>query len=175
MGNSGADGGGGGGPRRDDGRGGAGAGQRRDDGRRGGARRGRILAIDPGVKRVGLALSDELGVTAQGLDTFETGGAVKLIDYLRELVARHRVRNVIIGLPLSMSGEDIEGSARSRALAGEIREKLGVEVALRDERMTSREAERVLAGSDRKSGKKDIDRLAAVLLLQSYLEETEGL
>jgi len=152
---------------------GAGRGSRRDDGR-GGAGRGRILAIDPGQKRVGLAVSDELGVTAQGLDTFEIGGAVKLIDHLRELISRHGVRTVIVGLPLSMSGEDIEGSARSRALAGEIRERLGVEAVLADERMTSREAERVLAGSDRKSGKKDIDRLAAVLLLQSYLEETGG-
>jgi putative holliday junction resolvase len=132
---------------------------------------GRIIAIDPGTKRVGLAMSDPLGVTAQGLDTFETGRGRELIDYVKALVEGSGVTTVVVGLPLSMAGGEIEGSGRSRALAAEIGEKLGVEVVLRDERMTSLEAERVLAGSDRKSEKKDVDRLAAVLLLQSYLEE----
>jgi len=131
----------------------------------------RILAIDPGLKRIGLAVSDPLGVTAQGLDTFEAGRGEEFIDHLRELVARYGVQTIIVGLPLSMQGRDIEGSERSRALAEQIRGRFGVEVVLRDERMTSLEAEKTLARGDRKSERKDIDRLAAVLLLQSYLEE----
>jgi putative Holliday junction resolvase len=133
-------------------------------------RRGRVIAIDPGLKRVGLAMSDPLGATAQGLETFETARG-ELIDRLRSLIEENSVTTVVVGLPLSMAGGEIEGSARSRALAAEIREKLGVEVVLRDERMTSLEAERVLAGGGRKSEKGDTDKLAAVLLLQSYLEE----
>jgi putative Holliday junction resolvase len=133
--------------------------------------RARILAIDPGVKRIGLAVSDPLGVTAQGLDTFEVGAGREFFDYLGELVSRYEVARVVVGLPLSMHGADIEGSERARALARRMHERLGIEVVLRDERMTSREAERVLAGSDRRSEKRDVDRLAAVLLLQAYLEE----
>jgi putative pre-16S rRNA nuclease len=134
----------------------------------------RVLAIDPGLKRVGLAVSDPLGVTAQGLDTFEVGGGKELIDHLRELVARYDVETVVVGLPLSMRGGEIEGSERSRELAGRIREQLGIGVVLRDERMTSLEAQKTLARGDRRSDKGDIDRLAAVLLLQCYLEEVSG-
>lgn len=134
-------------------------------------RHGRIIAIDPGAKRVGLAMSDPLGVTAQGLETFETGRGSELIDHLRALVEGSGATTIVVGLPLSMAGGEIEGSGRARSLAAEIQEKLGIEVVLRDERMTSLEAERVLAGGDRRSEKGDVDRLAAVLLLQSYLEE----
>jgi len=134
-------------------------------------RSGRVIAIDPGTKRVGLAMSDPLGVTAQGLETFEAGRGRELIDHVRALIEESGATTVVVGLPLSMAGGEIEGSERSRALAARLREKLGVEVVLRDERMTSLEAERVLAEGERKSEKGDVDRLAAVLLLQSYLEE----
>lgn len=131
----------------------------------------RVLAIDPGEKRIGLAVSDPLGVTAQGLETFETGGKKDLLDYLDGLITRYHVGAVVIGLPLSMAGKDLEGALRSRALAAQITQRFGLEVALRDERMTSLEAERVLRSSKRGYERGDIDKLSAVLLLQSYLEE----
>jgi putative Holliday junction resolvase len=137
-------------------------------------KKGRVLAIDPGSKRVGLAVSDPLGMTAQGIETFETGKGKELLDFVGELVAEYGIVKVVVGLPLSMQGKDIEGSARSRALAAEIGERFGLEVVFMDERMSSLEAERVLRSGDRRFEKGDIDRLSAVLLLQSHLDERRG-
>jgi putative Holliday junction resolvase len=130
----------------------------------------RVLAIDPGAKRIGLAVSDSLGITAQGLETFETGKGRDLLDHLDAIIERNAVTTVVVGLPLSMRGEDIEGSERSRALAERIVERFGVEVVLQDERMTSLEAERTLRSGERSFDARDVDKLAAVLLLQSYLD-----
>ncbi len=140
----------------------------------GAGRAGRALAIDPGERRVGLALSDELGVTAQGLDTFETRGGGDLLAHLGGLIAEHGVETVVVGEPRSLAGGEIEGTGRARELAEAIRGRFGVEVVLADERMTSKEAERILAAGDRRHGKKDIDKLAAVLLLQGYLDGRSG-
>lgn len=151
--------------------------------------RDRILGIDPGTKRCGLAVSDELGVTAQGLDTFVVAGGADFVDHVKKLIAEYTVARIIVGMPLSMSGNAIEGTERSRELAGRIERECGVAVELRDERMTSREAERVLEAGGRGQGASrravrtaarkhdagDIDRLAAVLLLQSYLDERNGI
>jgi putative Holliday junction resolvase len=134
----------------------------------------RVLAIDPGGRRVGLAVSDELGITAQGLDTFETRGMDDLLDHLGALVAELGVGVVVVGEPRSLAGGDIEGTGRSRELAAAIRGRLPVAVVLVDERMTSREAERVLAAGERRHNRKDIDRLAAVLLLQGFLDGRSG-
>ena len=137
-------------------------------------KKGRVLAIDPGAKRVGLAVSDPLGMTGQGIETFEMGKGKDILDHLGELVERYQIERVVVGLPLSMQGKDIEGSARSRALAAQIRERFGLNVVLMDERMTSLEAERVLRSGDRRFERGDIDRLSAVLLLQSHLDERPG-
>jgi len=137
-------------------------------------KKGRVLAIDPGAKRVGLAVSDPLGMTGQGIETFEMGKGKDLLDHLGELVERYKIEKVVVGLPLSMQGKDIEGSVRSRALAARIGERFGLEVVLMDERLTSLEAERVLRSGDRRFERGDIDRLSAVLLLQSHLDERPG-
>jgi putative Holliday junction resolvase len=132
---------------------------------------GRVLAIDPGAKRTGLAVSDPLGMTAQGLDTFVEGAGMDLLDHLGGLIELHGIETVVVGLPLSMQGRDIEGSGRSRALAARIEERFGLAVHLADERMTSLEAERVLKSGDRRFDRGDIDKLSAMLLLQGYLDE----
>jgi putative Holliday junction resolvase len=130
----------------------------------------RALAIDPGTKRIGLAVSDELGLTAQGLDTYELVGEDAFIAFLKDLQMRYNIEVIVLGEPRSMSGGEIEGTERSRELARLIERELDIRVVLVDERMTSLEAERVLkqAGRIREAGK--IDRLAAVLLLQGYLD-----
>lgn len=127
----------------------------------------RILAIDPGERRVGLAVSDPLGITAQGLDTFDrrTGD---LLAHLRGLVEAYGVTTVVVGHPVSMSGRDNPSSLGAESLARDIENKLGVAVVLWDERLSSVEAQRVLKGQ--KVGKKAVDRVAAVLILQSYLD-----
>jgi putative Holliday junction resolvase len=132
---------------------------------------GRVLAIDPGAKRTGLALSDPLGMTAQGLDTFEEGAGTALLDHLGGLIELHGIDTIVVGLPLSMQGKEIEGSGRSRELAARIEERFGLRVYLADERMTSLEAERVLKSGDRRFDRGDIDKLSAMLLLQGYLDE----
>ncbi len=81
----------------------------------------RILCIDPGTKRTGFALSDELGITAQGLSTFEDGAGSKLIEHIAGLVEEYGVSTIVIGKPMSMSGGDIEGTGRSRLLADKLR------------------------------------------------------
>jgi putative Holliday junction resolvase len=131
----------------------------------------RILGIDPGTKRYGFAVSDPLGITAQGLETFEPAGDGELMAKIGDLIAEYEAGVVLIGLPLSMSGGEIEGTERSRELAGRIGEKFAVEVVLRDERMTSLEAERALRTDGKIRNRGDIDRLSATLLLQSYLDE----
>ncbi|MCK4350904.1 MAG: Holliday junction resolvase RuvX [Candidatus Krumholzibacteria bacterium] len=130
----------------------------------------RALAIDPGTKRIGLAVSDELGLTAQGLDTYELAGEDAFIAFLKDLQMRYNIEVIVLGEPRSMSGGEIEATERSRELARLIERELDMRVILVDERMTSLEAERVLkqAGRIREAGK--IDRLAAVLLLQGYLD-----
>jgi len=130
----------------------------------------RILGIDPGTKRVGLAVSDELGITAQGLDTYNITSEDAFRVFLKGLVSRYNIGVVVLGKPLSMSGGEIEGTGRSRELASFIERECGARVVLVDERMTSLEAERVLKEQGRIREAGDIDRLAAVLLLQGYLD-----
>jgi putative holliday junction resolvase len=131
---------------------------------------GRILAIDPGKKRNGLAMSDELGITAQGLETY-AGSPKGLVEHVGALAGEYGIMTVVIGLPLSMSGEELENAKYSRELAAAIEKEYGIEVVLRDERMTSLEVERVMKQEGRIKNAGDIDRLSAVLLLMSYLEE----
>ena len=134
---------------------------------------GRILAIDPGTKRTGIAITDELGITAQGIETYEETREKSLLARIVELIDEYSVSTVVVGLPLSMSGGEIEGTERSRILAADIEKKAGICVILRDERMTSLEVERVMKREGRIKKAGDIDRLSAVILLQSYLEEKE--
>lgn len=128
---------------------------------------GRVLAIDPGERRVGLAVSDPLGITAQGLPTFDRREG-ELVEHLQGLARKYDVTRIVIGNPLSMSGRESNGSAEARALADELREQLSLPVVLWDERLSSAEAHRVLAGSGAAKGA--VDRIAAVLILQGYLD-----
>ena len=136
----------------------------------------RILALDLGRKRIGIAISDELGITAQGLDTIERTGRREDIELLRRLAMERGVRQFLIGDPLHMSGEASRQGEYTREFARELERKTGIPVVFRDERWTSREAERTLRGSgianDRR--KPTIDRLSAVLLLQNYLDSGES-
>lgn len=127
----------------------------------------RILGIDPGERRVGLAVSDPLGLTAQGLDTFDRREG-DLLDHLRALVAEYGVGEIVMGHPLSMSGRPSETTRAVEALAKEVGAALGLPVRLWDERLTSAEARRVLAGA--RAPKGAADRIAAALILQSYLD-----
>ncbi len=132
----------------------------------------RILALDIGKKRIGLAISDELGISAQGLPTFER---TRIRDDLRQLAALVRGREItllLVGNPLHMSGAESRQAVYSREFAERLRTETGVPVVYWDERLTTVEAERVLreAKASLDQRKKAVDRLAAVLLLESYLD-----
>jgi putative holliday junction resolvase len=132
---------------------------------------GRILALDVGKKRIGLAISDELGLTAIGLETLQRKRIREDLEKLRQVTVDHGVGTLLIGRPLHMSGDESRQSEYTREFA----EKLGAYVRLPivfwDERLTSAEAERLmrLAGASLERRKKAIDQMAAVLLLESYM------
>ncbi len=132
---------------------------------------GRILALDVGKKRIGLAVSDELGVTAQGLETFERTRIREDLSRLRQLAGDLNVKLLLIGKPLHMSGSESRQSEYTREFADRLGEHAGLQVVYSDERLTSLEAERMLkqAGATLEQRKKAVDRLAAVLLLENYL------
>ncbi len=133
---------------------------------------GRVLAIDLGDRRVGLALSDPLGLTAQGLPTLESRGEAKDIEALRALAGEHEVDRIVVGLPRNMDGSEGPRAQKTRAFARRLREALALPVYLWDERLSSAEAERVLIAADvsRSKRKGVVDRMAAQLILQGYLE-----
>jgi putative Holliday junction resolvase len=132
----------------------------------------RILALDLGKKRIGMALSDELGITAQGLNTLERTGRRDDVETLRRLTVQHGVTLILVGDPMHMSGAPSRQGDYTREFAKELEYKTGLPVKFWDERWTSREAERVLRGSGIAHGERKpaIDRLSAVILLQSFLD-----
>ncbi len=130
-----------------------------------------MLALDVGKKRIGLAVSDELGITAQGIDTLERTRIRDDVEKLKGIVTQWNVRTLLVGKPLHMSGSESRQSEYTREFAAILGQRLGLPVIFWDERLTSVEAERMMrdAGASLDRRKKAIDRLAAVLMLESYL------
>jgi len=132
----------------------------------------RILALDFGSKTIGLAVSDEFGVTAQGLPTLRRSNKRNDLDHLRRVIRQYGVSDMVMGLPLRMSGSEGIQSERVHAFAEELRRKFKLPVHLFDERLTSVQANRVLRETDMSIRRRAevVDQLAAVLILQSFLE-----
>jgi putative Holliday junction resolvase len=133
---------------------------------------GRILALDLGRRRIGLALSDPLGISAQGLDTLQRSTIREDIAALAAIAREHQVQLVLLGHPLNMRGDEGRQAVYTRDFAQRLTQRTGLAVRFWDERLTSREAERVLKQSGISIEKRAnaIDRLAAVILLASYLD-----
>jgi len=131
----------------------------------------RILALDYGTKRIGVALSDELGWTAQPLETFDRRTLDRDIAHIATLVRSHEVARVILGLPLQLDGRQGPAVEAMREFAAKLEAGLPVPLVLWDERMTTKAAEDLLIAADvsRKKRKGAVDRIAAAILLQSYL------
>ncbi len=128
----------------------------------------RILAIDSGERRIGLAVSDELQITAQGLDTFDKKGGVDFFTHVSALLSELDVEEIVVGDPVHLSGHAGASAEKARSLARELQRRLDVKVTLWDERFSSEEAKRTLRGTRPKKG--TVDKLAAVIILQSYLD-----
>ncbi|HZT40442.1 MAG TPA: Holliday junction resolvase RuvX [Bryobacteraceae bacterium] len=133
---------------------------------------GRILALDLGKRRIGLAVSDELGITAQGLPTLRRTRIRDDLEALARIIADWRVIRVLIGDPIHMSGADSRQAAYAREFAEKLGARTGAAVEFWDERWTSVQAERLLkeSGISAEKRARAVDRLAAVILLQSYLD-----
>ena len=132
----------------------------------------RILALDLGKKRIGMAISDPLGITAQGLPNLERTTKRADLAALARQVEEREVSLILIGNPLHMSGVEGRQSAWVREFADALTARAGRPVRLWDERLTTVEASRVLRASGISIEKRAraVDRLSAVILLQSYLD-----
>jgi putative Holliday junction resolvase len=132
----------------------------------------RIMGIDFGTKRIGVAMSDELLLTAQGLDTIQRKDIKGDLAIIKGIVDKDAVSEVIVGLPLNMKGTYSEKTREAVSFAGELEKMVGVPVKTWDERLTSMQADRAMLEGDmsRAKRRKLSDRLAAQLILQSYLD-----
>ena len=133
----------------------------------------RILALDVGEKRIGLAVSDPLGITAQGLEVMTRRDPETDLARLIEVARQWGVQEIVLGLPRHMDGRPGKAVPEILELGRRLKEALGVKVATLDERLTTAEAERVLLQADlsRRRRRQVVDRLAAVLILQGYLDQ----
>jgi putative Holliday junction resolvase len=136
----------------------------------------RILALDLGKRRIGLALSDPLGITAQGLPTLERTNLREDLAALSKIAAEHEVRIIVMGHPLHMSGREGRQAQYAREFAERLHARTGLEVRFWDERLTTVEAHRVLreSGIGIEKRARAVDKLAAQILLQSYLAAEES-
>lgn len=132
----------------------------------------RILGIDYGDVRVGVAVSDPLGFTAQGLETVQNRGKKSVLEALAKICAEYSVAEVVIGLPRNMDGSIGPRAKAVMDLLPELEVAVKVPVTTWDERLSSRQVERSMleGGLSRQKRKENSDRLAATLILQSYLE-----
>lgn len=132
----------------------------------------RILAVDYGLARVGLALSDPTGFLAQGLCVLRRKSDNLAAAEIAALVTEHGVQEIVVGLPRHMNGQSGDRAAQCKAFAELLRERTGLPVHLFDERLTTVAAERLLIGAQmrREKRKQVIDEVAATLLLQTYLD-----
>jgi putative Holliday junction resolvase len=134
--------------------------------------RRRILALDVGKRRIGLAISDELGITAQGLPTLQRTTVREDLANLAELSRDRDVTLFLVGEPLHMSGDKSRQAQYIRDFAERLTERTGIPVQFWDERLTTVQAQRVLreSGISIEKRAKAVDRLAAVILLESFLD-----
>ena len=132
----------------------------------------RVLGIDPGARRIGLALSDPEGQFALPLEAVQVRGMEQTVQRLAAEVVRLSAERLVIGLPLRMDGSEGESARLARKLAERLHAATGLPVVLWDERLTTRAAERALAevGARGARRKQAVDSVAAALLLQSYLD-----
>ena len=135
----------------------------------------RVMGLDYGSKTVGVAISDPLGITAQGIETIERKEENKLrktLARIEELVKEYEVEKIVLGFPKNMNNTIGERAEKSLELKAALERRIGIPVIMWDERLTTVEAERTLIESNvrRENRKKYVDKIAAVFILQGYLD-----
>ncbi|MGA8491458.1 MAG: Holliday junction resolvase RuvX [Terriglobales bacterium] len=133
---------------------------------------GRVLGLDVGSKRIGLAISDPLGITAQGLETIQRQN--KRLDFaqLEKIIREYEVTEIVVGYPLRMSGAEGIQAEKMQHFAEELRHRFPLPVHLWDERLSSAQANRLLRETDMSIKRRGqvVDQMAAVLILQSWMD-----
>lgn len=132
----------------------------------------RILAVDYGERRTGLAVSDKLGITAHGLETIEVDDETVLPGLVANVAKEKEAEKIIVGLPLNMNGSESLQTKKVRAFASELENECSLPVVFWDERMTSLQAKRIMREMEKKTygNKHHIDRISATLILQDYMK-----
>ena len=132
----------------------------------------RILGLDVGSKTIGLAVSDPLGITAQGLDTIRRKNKRADFEQLEKVIQKYQVAEMVVGYPLRMSGAAGTQAEKMQRFAEELRQRFHLPVHLWDERLTSAQANRVLRETEMSIARRSqaVDRMAAVLILQSWMD-----
>ena len=132
----------------------------------------RILGLDVGSKTIGVAVSDPLGITAQGLETIRRQNKRMDFERLEKVIQKYEVAEIVIGYPLRLSGAEGTQAEKMQSFARTIQERFHLPVHLWDERLTSAQASRVLRDSEMSIKRRSevVDRLAAVLILQSWMD-----
>ncbi len=132
----------------------------------------RILGLDVGSRRIGVAVSDPLGITAQGLETLHRRNKKYDFSFLHRVIRDYHVEEIVVGLPLRMSGAEGTQAEKIQLFAEDLRKHFKLPVHLWDERLTSAEANRLLRETDLSIEKRGqaVDRMAAILILQSWMD-----
>jgi putative Holliday junction resolvase len=132
----------------------------------------RVLGLDVGSRTIGIAVSDPLGITAQGLETIRRQNKRQDFEQLGRIIQQYSVSEIVVGYPLRLSGAEGTQSEKMRLFAEELRKRFSLPVHLWDERLTSSEANRILREADLSIKKRAgaVDRMAAVLILQNWME-----
>lgn len=138
---------------------------------------GRVLGLDVGARRIGVAVSDPLGITAQGLATLHRKNKKHDLARLHRVIREYMVQEIVVGLPLRLSGVEGAQAEKIHAFADDLRKHFKLPVHLWDERLTSAESNRLLRETDLSIEKRGqaVDRMAAMLILQGWMERrTKG-
>ncbi len=137
---------------------------------------GKVLGLDWGGARIGIAISDSRRTVALGRETYRRSELEEDVDYIRKLVLEEGVSLIVLGMPYHLDGKEGESAAKAREFQQALEAKLEIPVETIDERLTSSEAERVMLESDasRDERKNQRDKLAATLILQRFLDREDG-
>ena len=132
----------------------------------------RVLAIDYGTVRVGIAISDPMRIIATPFRTIQLESNAQVIREIQEIIKEQGVKKIVIGLPLNLSGEDTIQTGKTRDFCALLKESVDLPVSWQDERFTSKESEAEIRkmGLSPKQGRKIVDQIAASLILRSYLQ-----
>ncbi|MBK5244697.1 MAG: Holliday junction resolvase RuvX [Eubacteriaceae bacterium] len=135
----------------------------------------RILGIDVGDKRIGIAVTDPLQITAQGVMTYRRKTRDDDLEAFREIIKKYELKKIVAGLPLNMDGTESAQTRKTKNFCQFIKKRLNVEIIYIDERLTSSWSEKILIEGNvsRKKRKEYIDTLAAQMILQSYMDRAD--